>query len=404
MNTLNEKNIIVGITGGIAAYKAADLVRRLKDTGVKVRVVMTKAAQEFITPLTLQAVSGNVVHTDLLDTAAEAAMGHIELARWANMVVIAPASADFMARLAYGHADDLLTTLCLATAAPIILVPAMNQQMWRNVATQENVNRLLNHGMHFFGPAEGSQACGESGPGRMPEPIDIWHYLNNLLQPKILKGKRVLITAGPTREDIDPVRFMSNRSSGKMGFALAEAAVAAGGIVTMITGPVCLPTPFEVERITVETTQQMYEQVLNNIKDCEIFISTAAVADYRCKKPAAQKIKKTNLGEEGFSLQLIENPDILMHVANLKSPPFIVGFAAETEQVLVNAKKKLKEKKLNLIVANRVGKNQGFEDDYNQATVLWPRGKRVFSLAPKNQLAYELIQLIAERYHAKNTA
>ncbi len=400
MDALKNKKILLGVTGGIAAYKSADLVRRLKENGAQVQVVMTPAAKEFITPLTLQAVSGNPVHTDLLDSSAEAAMGHIELARWADIILIAPASADFIARLAHGYANDLLSTVCLATTAKIVVAPAMNQQMWLNAATQENVQRLLGRRMDLFGPTEGSQACGEFGPGRMLEPQQLLQYLAHLLTPKLFKGEHILITAGPTREAIDPIRYISNRSSGKMGFALAEAASAAGAEVTLITGPTNLPSPYKVLRIEVESGKEMYRAVHKHIGNCDLFLAAAAVADYRCQTIAAQKIKKT---KEELTLQLSPNPDILASVVNLPKLPFLVGFAAETEKVIANATKKLHGKKLDIIIANKVGtKEQGFESDYNEVTVLWKEGQLKFPLTNKKQLAANLMNLIAEQYYAKN--
>lgn len=401
MNTLGKKKIIVGVTGGIAAYKIPDLIRRLRERGAEVRVVMTQSAKAFITPLTLQAVSGQIVHTDLLDTAAEAAMGHIELARWADLILIAPTSADFLARYTHGLANDLLSTLCLATTAPVVLVPAMNQQMWLNQATLENVNLLLKRGVHLFGPAEGSQACGEMGPGRMPEPMDILRYISHFLAPKELLNKKIVVTAGATREYIDPVRYITNRSSGKMGFAIAEAAATSGAKVTLITGPAQISTPYNTNRIDIETAEEMLHAVQKEIKNCDIFIACAAVTDYKPKTTAKQKIKKTN---KEIDLPLVLNPDILATIAKAKQRPFIVGFAAETEDLIKNAKQKLQEKNLDMIIANSVDKNnQGFESDYNQATVLWKNGQHNFSLATKKQLAFELIQFITEQYAAKNS-
>lgn len=395
MNTLIDKQIVVGITGGIAAYKAADLVRRLREAGAVVRVVMTRGAQEFITLLTMQAVSGNPVHTHLFDPNAEAAMGHIELARWADAVVIAPASANFMAQLAYGLAEDLLTTLCLATTAPLILAPAMNQQMWLNAATQQNLQTLLTRGVYICGPAEGSQACGEMGPGRMLEPLQIIDQLNNLFLPPLLNGKHVLITAGPTQESIDPVRYISNHSSGKMGYALAEAAVAAGAKVTLISGPVALQTPQRVTRIDVQSADEMLAAVQAHIKTCDIFIAVAAVADYRPVEQQSQKIKKQ---QPTFTLNLVTNPDILATVASLPKPPFTVGFAAETENIIAHAKTKLQNKKVNLVIVNQVGDGVGFGSDENAVTAIWSTGEQVFPRATKKQLAMQLIQCIAEHY------
>lgn len=399
METLKDKHILIGITGGIAAYKTIELIRRLIEKGAQVQVVMTAHAKEFVTAMTLQAVSGNPVRTDLFDSEAEAAMGHIELARWADLILVAPASADFMARLSYGHADDLLSTLCLATTAPIALAPAMNQQMWLNPATQENIKRLEKRHIKILGPAEGSQACGEMGPGRLLEPTELLSCINNLFIPKLFNGEKIIITAGPTREAIDPVRYISNRSSGKMGFALAQAAQAAGAEVILISGPVNLITPSGVTRIDVTTANEMYHVVQQAIKTAAIFIATAAVADYQLEKPATEKIKKH---KKELSLQLIQTPDILASVTALKHHPFVIGFAAETENLIANAQKKMQEKKLNMIAANWVDTNRGFDQDDNQLTVLWNNGQCELALAPKQQLAIELISLIAEHYYAKN--
>lgn len=401
MHKLINKKILLGITGGIAAYKSADLVRRLREVGAEVKVVMTSAAKEFITPLTMQAVSANPVYQDLFDPAAEAAMGHIKLARWADLILIAPASADFLARLAQGHANDLLTTLCLATTAPIMLAPAMNQQMWLNLATQTNVKVLNERGIRLLGPAEGDQACGEVGPGRMLEPLQIIAEVSKLWCEPFLLNKKIIITAGPTQEPIDPVRYLSNHSSGKMGFALADAAVANGADVTLISGPVNLATPAHVNRINVQTAAEMYAAVFSVINQCDIFISTAAVADYKIKHASDKKIKKNTAT---MLLELDKNPDILKEVANLPVRPFVVGFAAETDQLIENAKAKLMDKKLDMIAANWVGtKEQGFGSDDNQLTVLWKNGQQILPLMNKKQLAYELIQLIAEHYYAKNS-
>src|SRR5690606_28327782 len=337
MSTLTNRRIVLGITGGIAAYKAAEVVRRLRDRGADVRVVMTEAAQQFITPLTLQALSANPVHTDLLDPAAEAAMGHIELARWADLILIAPATADFIARLAHAHADDLLTTLCLATPAPIALAPAMNQGMWRDAGTQSNIALLRARRIALWGPADGEQACGDVGPGRMLESDQLAELAAAAFASRILDGRRVLITAGPTREEIDPVRYISNHSSGKMGFALAQAAVDAGAKVTLIAGPVALSTPERVERVDVQSAQQMFDAVMARADDCDIFIAAAAVADYRPAAVAADKIKKQR---EEMTLTLVRNPDIVASVAALRPKPFTVGFAAETSNVATYARDK----------------------------------------------------------------
>jgi phosphopantothenoylcysteine decarboxylase/phosphopantothenate--cysteine ligase len=392
--SLTNRRILLGVTGGIAAYKSADLVRRLQDLGASVRVVMTKAAQEFITPLTLQALSGHPVHTDLLDPAAEAAMGHIELARWADLVLVAPATADFIARLAHGHADDLLTTLCLATPAPIAIAPAMNQGMWRDVATQANLGTLRERQVMLFGPAEGSQACGDVGPGRMLEPLEIAQRAAAVFPSRMLDGKRVLITAGPTREAIDPVRFISNHSSGKMGFALAEAAAAAGAQVTLVAGPVNLATPEQVERVDVDSAQQMYDAVMARVDACDVFIASAAVADYRPRLVADQKIKKQH--SEAMTIELVRNPDIVASVAARDPHPFTVGFAAETRDVEGYARDKLERKKLDMIVANDVAAaGIGFNSDNNAVTVLWPGGEARFGERAKSVLARELVALIA---------
>ena len=328
MSSLANKHILLGVTGGIAAYKSADLIRRLQDLGAEVRVVMTAAAQEFITPLTLQALSGNPVHTTLLDPEAEAAMGHIQLARWADVVLVAPASADFMARLAQGKGDDLLTTICLATAATLALAPAMNQGMWRNTSTQENLRILQERKVRIFGPADGSQACGDIGPGRMLEPVQIAIAAASLFQPGSLAGRRVVITAGPTREAIDPVRYISNYSSGKMGYALAQAAVEASAQTILISGPTNLPIPERATRIDVTSAQQMYDASLQQAAACDLFIGAAAVADYRPITIAANKLKKT--ANDRMTIGLVKNPDIIAAVAALQPKPFTVGFAAES--------------------------------------------------------------------------
>lgn len=401
MGHLNNRHILLGVTGGIAAYKAAELVRRLQDRGADVRVVMTRAAQEFITPLTLQALSGNTVHTDLLDPAAEAAMGHIELARWADLVLIAPASADFIARLAHGRADDLLTTLCLATPAPIALAPAMNQGMWRDAATQANVALLRTRDVAVFGPADGSQACGDIGPGRMLEPDQLAAFAADLFPSRLLDGKHVVITAGPTREAIDPVRYISNHSSGKMGFALAQAAVDAGAQVTLIAGPVALATPERVQRIDVESAQQMFDTTLQYAPQCDVFIGAAAVADYRPSSSAAQKIKKQHDQQhDEMVLTLVRNPDIVAAVAQLYPKPFTVGFAAETQQVNEYARDKLARKNLDMIVANDVSApGIGFNSDDNAVAVLWRDGEAEIGVRSKTLLARELVLLIARGLH-----
>ena len=397
MERLINKRILLGVTGGIAAYKSAELVRRLQDAGAEVRVVMTAGACEFITPLTMQALSGHAVHTDLLDPQAEAGMGHIELARWADLVLIAPASANFMARMAHGHGTDLLATLCLATGAPIAIAPAMNQQMWADSATQRNLLMLQEKGVHVFGPAEGSQACGDVGPGRMLEPGEIAAKAATVFEYSLLTGRHVVITAGPTREAIDPVRYITNKSSGKMGFALAEAAAEAGARVTLIAGPVYLPTPARVDRVDVTCAQEMYDASLAAVDEgCDIFIATAAVADYRPVNPADHKIKKST---EEIHLTLVKNPDIVAAVSAHDKRPFTVGFAAETRDVIAYAEAKLTNKKLDMIATNDVsGSNVGFNSDNNAVTVIWPGGHKVLPLASKKQIAKQLVELIGIRY------
>lgn len=395
MKSLLNKKILLGVTGGIAAYKTPELIRRLRDHGAEVRVVMSHAAKQFITPLALQAVSGFPVHEDLFDVHAEAAMGHIELARWADMIVIAPATANFVAQLAHGHAQDLLNTLCLATTAPITIAPAMNQQMWQAAATQANLSLLKQRQVHILGPAFGNQACGEVGLGRLMEPVDLLTQIANLFIPPILTNIRVHITAGPTREAIDPVRYLSNQSSGKMGYALAQAAIAAGAEVTLISGPVALTAPLGVELIEIITAAEMHQAVIEGIDQCDIFIAAAAVADYRYISPATQKISKD---ADHISLELVRNPDILATVAALPTRPFCVGFAAQTENILHYAQQKLLNKNLDMIVANQVGPRLGFNNDDNSCTVLWQDGMEEFPLRSKEQLARDLISLIAGQY------
>jgi phosphopantothenoylcysteine decarboxylase/phosphopantothenate--cysteine ligase len=397
---MEGKRILLGVTGGIAAYKGADLVRRLMEHGAEVQVVMTAGARQFVTPTTFQALSGKAVRTDLWDAAAEAAMGHIELARWADLVLIAPASADFLARLAHGMADDLLSTLCLATSAPIAVAPAMNHMMWRNAATQSNVALLAARGVQVLGPGVGDQACGENGPGRMLEPLDIASRVEAVLSarsspPGPLQGRRVLVTAGPTRECIDPVRFVSNRSSGKMGFAMALALQEAGASVILVSGPVTLPTPEGVRRIDVESAEQMYDAVRRELPGTAIFVGTAAVADYRPTCCADQKIKKKT---ETLSLDMIRTADILAHVSRGPNRPFVVGFAAETTAVEQHARAKLLSKDLDMIAANEVGHTKAFDCDENALLVLWKDGRRELPSASKQQLARALTGVIVERY------
>lgn len=400
-STLAGKQIVVGITGSIAAYKAADLVRRLREAGAEIRVVMTKSACEFITPLTLQTLSGHPVALELLDADQESAMGHITLARWADWILIAPASADIIARLVHGRADDLLSTLCLASESPLTISPAMNNKMWENQATQENIAALKARGIHILGPASGDQACGEQGEGRLLEPRDIINELSRLMVPAKLQGKRVLITAGPTYEPIDPVRFIGNRSSGKMGFAVAKAAVEAGAEVILIAGPVHITTPTGVTRIDVATAQQMHDAVLESLTPCDIFIGCAAVADFRPEEVANNKIKKTQ--HDSLQLKLTATTDIVSAVANQHNKPFVVGFAAETEHVSEYAQDKLQGKNLDMIAANQVSSNMGFAVDDNALQVFWPQGMKVLPLASKTQLARDLMTLIIEQFYAKDS-
>ena len=398
MQELTDKRIVLGITGGIAAYKSAELTRLLREQGAEVRVVMTPAATGFITPLTLQALSGNPVHTELLDHAAEAAMGHIELARWVDLVVVAPATANFIARLSNGLADDLLSTLCLASAAPLLIAPAMNQQMWQNPATQDNVKRLQARGVTLLGPASGAQACGETGPGRLLDPEEVVQAIISAGRTNRLAGVSVLVSAGPTREYIDPVRYLSNRSSGRMGYAVARAAEQAGATVTLISGPVTHASPPRIRVIEVVSAQQMYSEVLAEAGACDIFVSAAAVADYRSSNAAQQKIKKQ---DSGLLLNLEKTPDILAQVAALERPPFTVGFAAETENLADNAKQKLADKNLDMIAANRVGEGLGFETEDNALEVFWANGSESLATAPKEKLARQLIDIISACYLKK---
>jgi len=397
---MQGKRILLGVSGGIAAYKSPDLVRRLRERGAEVQVVMTAAAREFVTATTFQAVSGRAVRSDLWDAAAEAAMGHIELARWAEVVLIAPASADFLARLAGGHADDLLATLCLATEAPIVVAPAMNHLMWANAATRANLATLSARGVAVFGPAAGEQACGEVGEGRMLEPLELAEQLGALLAAGgELAGRRVLITAGPTRERLDPVRFVSNRSSGKMGFAVAQAARAAGAEVVLVSGPVSLPTPPGVRRIDVESAADMLAAVLRELPGTHIFISTAAVADYRPKQAAQHKIKKTS---DTLEVSMERTADVLATVAARAERPFVVGFAAETESVEQNARAKLMKKNLDMIAANEVGDDKAFDADDNQLIVLARGARYELGRAGKSTLARGLITLIARELEARS--
>ncbi|RMD68584.1 MAG: bifunctional phosphopantothenoylcysteine decarboxylase/phosphopantothenate--cysteine ligase CoaBC [Gammaproteobacteria bacterium] len=386
--------MLLGITGSIAAYKSAELVRLLRKEGHEVRVVMTPAATAFITPLTFQALSGHPVRTDLLDPEQEAGMDHIHLARWAERVLIAPASADFMARIAHGLADDLLTTLCLATEAPLFVAPAMNQAMWSHPATQANARILRERGARILGPCEGPQACGEEGAGRMMEPEALAAFLR---EGGKLQGVRVLITAGPTREAVDPVRYLSNRSSGKMGFAIAQAAAEEGAEVILVSGPVALPTPPGIRRVDVESAGEMFDAVMDHIPQTDIFIAAAAVSDYRPARPSAQKIKKKG---DTLTLSLVKNPDILGTVAALPSPPFTVGFAAETEALERHAREKLYAKGIDMIAANRVGRGLGFESEENALQLFWEGGGTTLHRQAKRLLARRLVEIIGTRYQA----
>jgi len=401
---LRAKKILVGVSAGIAAYKSAELVRRLSEAGAEVQVAMTPAATAFIGPLTLQAVSGRAVRSELLDPDAEAGMGHIELARWPDLILIAPATADFMARLAHGLADDLLSTLCLASDRPLLLAPAMNRLMWANAATRDNAETLRRRGIRLLGPGEGDQACGEVGPGRMLEPTELVAAVARALRASAsgtLAGMTVLVTAGPTREPLDPVRYISNRSSGRMGYAVAAAAAAAGARVMLVSGPVSLPPPPAVECVRVETAEQMRAAVLARVAAAQIFIATAAVADYRAASASERKIKKTG---EHLTIELVRNPDILAEVAAGSPRPFTVGFAAETHDVLAYAAEKRAAKGLDMIVANEVGEAKAFDQEENELQVLWDGGSRSLARAPKPRLAQALVELIGERVGAQHRA
>ncbi|MGO2309491.1 MULTISPECIES: bifunctional phosphopantothenoylcysteine decarboxylase/phosphopantothenate--cysteine ligase CoaBC [Vibrio] len=397
--SLSGKKILLGISGGIAAYKCADLTRRLIERGAQVQVVMTPAAKEFITPLTMQAVSGRPVSDSLLDPAAEASMGHIELAKWADLILLAPATSDLIARLRAGMGNDLLTTLILASNAPIAVAPAMNQQMYANVATQENISALTQRGMMIWGPAAGQQACGDVGYGRMLEPMELVAHCEAFFGPKPLQNIKLAITAGPTREAIDPVRYISNHSSGKMGFAIAEAAANMGADVTLISGPVALATPANVTRIDVESAEQMYKAAMEHAVINDIFISCAAVADYRPSQIADQKIKKTDDSDQ-MQIVMVKNPDIVASVAALKDKrPFTVGFAAETQDVKKYALGKLAKKNLDMICANDVSvEGLGFNSNDNALHLYWKNGEQALETACKQHLAKQLLDIVAEQY------
>ncbi|WP_416041031.1 bifunctional phosphopantothenoylcysteine decarboxylase/phosphopantothenate--cysteine ligase CoaBC [Acinetobacter lactucae] len=413
LSVIPHKNIVLAVTGGIAAYKSAILVRRLKDYGFDVRVVMTHGAQAFITPLTFQALSGNPVHTELLDPAAEAGMGHIELARWADLLLVAPASCDTLAKFANGLADDLLSTVFLATKSPVWVAPAMNQQMWAAKATQRNLQTLVEDGVHVIMPDAGEQACGDVGLGRMPEPEEIarqvagyFHQAQRAIAEKfgLLAGKRVVITAGPTREAIDPVRYISNHSTGKMGFALAAACYAAGAQVNLIAGPVSLDTPNGVQRVNVASARQMLDVSMSSLETgCDIFIATAAVADYRVAEVAEHKIKKA--GDE-LNVSLVKNPDIVATIAGQEKRPFMVGFAAETQNVEEYAAGKLVAKKLDMIACNDVSRADiGFASDENAMTVFFAESyhmkKRELEKASKQEISQQLVEAISDALRRK---
>jgi len=396
-NQLTNKRVLLGVTGGIAAYKSAEICRRLQDEGAEVRTAMTAAAQEFITPLTLQALSKNPVHLDLLDPETESAMGHIELARWADLILIAPASANFISRLAQGRGDDLLTAICLAADCKVAIAPAMNRSMWEKEVTQKNLAQTKSVGISVFAPGEGEQACGETGVGRLLDVPDIILLACELFETGVLSGKKVVVTAGPTREAIDPIRYISNHSSGKQGYAIAEAAAEAGANVVLISGPTNLPKPDRAQLIKVESAGQMLDAVLDQVPGTDVFISVAAVADFKTKLTAPNKIKKNVNGN--LTIELSRTPDILSEVTKIKGNHlFTVGFAAETENLLENANSKLKEKKLDMIVANDVSDSEiGFNSDLNEATVLTPKTSINLPKANKTQLARNLIEIISEQ-------
>ncbi len=390
----DKKNIVIGVTGSIAAYKTPELVRLLKAEGANVKVVMTQDAKQFITELTLQAVCGSPVHSQLLDPTTEASMSHITLAKWADLIVIVPATANVIAKLNAGIADDLLSTLYLASAAPTAIVPAMNQQMWRHIATQQNVGELKERGVLFWGPDEGSQACGDEGPGRMIEPSQILEEINSYFAPKLFQGKKIVITAGPTRERLDPVRYISNFSSGKMGYALAQAAKNLGAEVVLVSGPTQLSAPVGVATILVESADEMYQAVCDHLSNCEVFIGCAAVADFRSKEIAPQKIKKGLVPE----IKLEKNIDIIQEIGSRPDKPFLVGFAAESENLVENAKAKLLQKNLDMVVANDISAaDSGFNSDFNRVCVITADGRVDFDLMPKLRLAGELMGVICQR-------
>tara|TARA_B100001564_G_scaffold86081_1_gene69862 strand:- start:1396 stop:2607 length:1212 start_codon:yes stop_codon:yes gene_type:complete len=402
LKSLTNKNILLGVTGGIAAYKSAEIVRHLKKSGASVRVVMTRSAEEFITPLTLQALSGNRVSTELLDAEAEAAMGHIELAKWADGILIAPATANTIARLSSGRGDDLLSTVTLAFDGPISIAPAMNQAMWRDERTQENLNKLINNNFGICGPGSGEQACGDIGLGRMLEPLEILEIFSSSFDKGIMSGKRILITAGPTQEPIDPVRFITNRSSGKMGYALAEAAIESGAQVTLISGPVNIEPPSNCNLVAIKTAKEMYESVMHHIKGADVYIGTAAVSDYSPAHINESKIKKDG-SNAAMVLELKENQDILKSVSELEERPYVVGFAAETDNLIENAEKKLNNKNLDLIVANDVSdKEIGFDSDENEVTLITHEEKQLIQKQNKRKISKNIIEFISGRINEQN--
>ena len=395
MKALINKNILLGVTGGIAAYKSAEIVRGLKKAGSSVRVVMTQSAKEFITPLTLQALSGNPVSTDLLDVEAEAAMGHIELARWADAILIAPATANTLAKLSSGRADDLLSSITLAFDGPIGLAPAMNQAMWKDERTQSNIQNLEHKNFSLYGPGSGEQACGDVGLGRMLEPSEIIELFASLFEAGTMSNKSILITAGPTQEPIDPVRYLTNRSSGKMGYALAEAAVEAGAQVTLVSGPVNIEPPARCNLVAVKTAEEMHEAVMHHIKKKDIYIGTAAVADYSPTKVEGSKIKKDR-SNSPLVLEMKENKDILKEVSELEDKPYMVGFAAETDDLLENARKKLETKKLDLIIANDVSdKSIGFDSNENEVTLITSSEELLLDRDSKKKIAKKILEFIS---------
>ena len=400
MYRLVGKKIILGVTGGISAYKAAFLVRLLRKNGADIRIVMTENATKFVTPLTFQALSSNTVYTELLDLDSETAMSHIELARWADLILIVPASANFIAKYAFGFAEDLLSTICLAADSPVAVVPSMNKQMWANIATQENIKKINKRGVHILGPATGEQACGEDGLGRMIEPEEIVKHAANIFRTNILSGSRLLVTAGPTREAIDPIRFLSNRSSGRMGYAVAMAALEAGADVTLISGPVDLQATGIGKIIHVTSAEEMHKSVMKKISSTDIFISAAAVADFRVQQISEHKIKKS---QDVNELIIEKTPDILFSVSELYDAPFTVGFAAETEDLESNAQKKMHLKNLDMIAANQVGDGIGIDSEENALTVFWKTGSKQLPLTSKTKLARKLIKIIASQYNEKNS-